>query len=76
MDTVHLFRLGAGRDMAWIYLRSLLRDSILQVKTTFVHPPVWDVLRVVEPSKASDSYVNVRTKDLLKRVRTLCSRLR
>ena len=44
VDTVHLC-LGAGRDIACIELRPLILDSILQVETTFFHPPLWDVLR-------------------------------
>jgi len=60
-------------DEMWVYKQRWL---LLQLQPSFVHPQVWDVFHALscKLSNASDSYVNVRTKDLLTRVRTLCSR--
>ncbi|KIJ99806.1 hypothetical protein K443DRAFT_8140 [Laccaria amethystina LaAM-08-1] len=64
---------GEEGDKMRVYKQRWL---LLQLQPSFVHPQVWDVFHALscKLSNASDSYVNVRTKDLLTRVRTLCSR--
>ena len=62
-----------GEDEMRVYKQRWL---LLQLLPSFVHPQVWDVFHALscKLSNASDSYVNVRSKDLLTRVRALCSR--
>jgi hypothetical protein len=64
---------GEEGDKMRVYKQRWL---LLQLQPSFVHPQVWDVFHALscKLSNASDSYVNVRTKDLLTHVRTLCSR--
>ncbi|KAF8901314.1 hypothetical protein CPB84DRAFT_1777551, partial [Gymnopilus junonius] len=65
---------GTFQDLRTYKARWLL----LQLQPSFVHPQVWDIFDELscKLSRASDSYINTRTKNLLASTRTLlCSEI-
>ncbi|KDR71862.1 hypothetical protein GALMADRAFT_281689 [Galerina marginata CBS 339.88] len=51
------------------------RWLLLQLQPSFVHPQVWDIFDELSSklSKATDSFINTKTKALLANARSLCS---